>query len=125
MIYNNIHFNFYSLLIGTAESEKQQFIKKTFEDAIFRSLYPRMEITIDIQVLSDDGSTLAAAINAVQLALMNSGISMKYMVAALSMCYKYDQLYLDPSLSEEQVFIKKIFIILFILNRIQMEEVYL
>lgn len=40
-----------------------------------------MEITIDIQVLSDDGSSLSAAINAVQLSLMNSGISMKYMVS--------------------------------------------
>lgn len=63
-----------------------------------------MEITIDIQVLSDDGSSLSAAINAVQLGLMNSGISMKYMVSSISMCYKYDKLYLDPSLSEEQVY---------------------
>lgn len=113
---------------GSSEAEKQEFIRNTFEDAIFLNLYPRMEITIDIQVLSDDGSILSCAINAVQLALLNSGISMKYTVAAISLCFKENILFLDPTLNEEQVFLFLFYIrihkVVVLLLFLQMVKIY-
>jgi exosome complex component RRP41 len=49
-------------------------ITKTFEAVIQTHLYPRSEISIEIQVLQSDGGCVASAMNATTLALFDAGI---------------------------------------------------
>ena len=49
-------------------------IQKTFEAVIQTHLYPRSEISVEIQVLQSDGGALSSAINATTLALFDAGI---------------------------------------------------
>ena len=49
-------------------------IQKTFESVIQTHLYPRSEISIEIQVLQSDGGAVSSAINATTLALFDAGI---------------------------------------------------
>ncbi|CAH0520875.1 unnamed protein product [Peronospora belbahrii] len=63
----------------------------------------RKIISIVIQVIEDNGSLLAVAINAVSLALMDAGIPMSSLVTAASCGIFADgNLYLDPSSVEEE-----------------------
>ena len=66
--------------------------------------YPRAVISIVVQVLEDNGSILATAINAVTLALMDAGVPMRSVVTASTCAILPDgRMCLDPSLSEETV----------------------
>eukprot|EP00056_Hartaetosiga_gracilis_P019685 m.15482 g.15482 ORF g.15482 m.15482 type:complete len:238 (+) comp7857_c0_seq1:107-820(+) len=57
-------------------------IADTFANVILNDLYPKSRIDISVQVLQADGGTLAAAINATTLALMDAGVAMKDFVCA-------------------------------------------
>merc|ERR1711881_582768 len=59
-------------------------IKQTFEASVHRSLYPRSQIDIYLQVLQTDGSAYAACVNAATLALIDAGIAMKDFTCACS-----------------------------------------
>ncbi|CAI2193756.1 19449_t:CDS:2, partial [Funneliformis geosporum] len=64
-------------------------------------LHPRTQIQIVSQVMMDDGSIVAAAINATTIALINAGIPMKDLVAAVScVVNKDDKILLDPTAQE-------------------------
>lgn len=66
--------------------------------------YPRMCIQVIVQVVHDDGSLLAAALNSAAAALLDASISMSGMFAAATVALtKDDQLVIDPQLREEQV----------------------
>ena len=66
-------------------SEMQTTIANAFSNALFTHLYPRSTITISLHVLSQDGSLLAACLNAATLALIDAGIPMSdYIVACTS-----------------------------------------
>ncbi|KAF3921583.1 hypothetical protein AA313_de0205038 [Arthrobotrys entomopaga] len=62
--------------------EMQTAIQKTFSSIILTHLFARSEITISIHILSQDGGTLAACINAATLALIDAGIPMTDYVCA-------------------------------------------
>jgi len=63
----------------------QNTIASAFTSALFTHLYPHSTIAISLQVLSQDGSLLAACLNAATLALIDAGIPMKdYVVACTS-----------------------------------------
>ncbi|KAF3170081.1 Exosome non-catalytic core component [Orbilia oligospora] len=62
--------------------ELQTAIQKTFASVILTHLFSRSEITISIHILSQDGGTLAACINATTLALIDAGIPLKDYVCA-------------------------------------------
>jgi len=64
-------------------------IKSTFEPVIQTHLYPRTEISINIQVLQSDGSLLQTAINATNLALIDAGIPLSDYVCAIT-CALHD-----------------------------------
>ena len=49
-------------------------IASTFEPVVQTSLYPRSQIDIYVHVLQQDGSLLAACINATTLALITAGV---------------------------------------------------
>ncbi|QGA15791.1 hypothetical protein EYB26_003451 [Talaromyces marneffei] len=51
-------------------------LKSAFQSHLHTSLYPHSTITVQVSVLSSDGSLFAAAINACTLALVDAGIPM-------------------------------------------------
>lgn len=62
-------------------------LRQTLETVIQTRLYPRSEIVLYIQVLQSDGNTLAAAINAGILALINAGIAINDFIVGCSLVY--------------------------------------
>lgn len=60
----------------------QSTISSTFSSALFTHLYPHSTISLTLHVLSQDGSLLAACINASTLALIDAGIPMSDYVVA-------------------------------------------
>ncbi|KAL8695079.1 MAG: hypothetical protein Q9218_000357 [Villophora microphyllina] len=66
-------------------SEMQTTIANAFSNALFTHLYPHSTILITLHVLSQDGSLLAACLNAATLALIDAGVPMSdYIVACTS-----------------------------------------
>ncbi|XP_053613466.1 exosome complex component RRP46 [Plodia interpunctella] len=77
---------------------KENVIKQTCETAILGSLYPRTAITVTIQELEDYGGLLSCSLNCVCLALLNAGVSLRYVFAAVSVALDdAGALLLDPS----------------------------
>ncbi|KAI8424755.1 hypothetical protein MSG28_006703 [Choristoneura fumiferana] len=62
---------------------KENVIRQTCEEAILSSLYPRTGITITVQELEDYGGLLSTCVNCVCLALLNSGVAMRHVFAAV------------------------------------------
>ncbi|CAG8751294.1 7857_t:CDS:2, partial [Funneliformis mosseae] len=69
---------------GTKDRTHEYILRSTFENVIQAGLHPRTQIQIVSQVMMDDGSIVAAAINATTIALIDAGIPMKDLVAAVS-----------------------------------------
>lgn len=66
-------------------SEISSTIASAFQSTLFTHLYPRSTITLTLSILSQDGSLLAACLNAATLALIDAGIPMSdYIVACTS-----------------------------------------
>ncbi|MCJ1458142.1 Exosome non-catalytic core component [Mycoblastus sanguinarius] len=66
-------------------TEMQNTIASAFTSTLFTHLYPHSTITITLHILSQDGSLLAACLNAATLALIDAGIPMSdYIVACTS-----------------------------------------
>ncbi|XP_011563389.3 exosome complex component RRP46 [Plutella xylostella] len=77
---------------------KENVIRQTCETAILGCLYPRTGITVTIQELEDYGGLLATCINCTCLALLNSGVAMKYVYAAVTCGVSEDgNIILDPT----------------------------
>ena len=65
----------------------QSTISSAFASTLFTHLYPHSTITLTLHVLSQDGSLLAACLNASTLALIDAGVPMTdYIVACTSGC---------------------------------------
>lgn len=63
----------------------QATISSAFASTLFTHLYPHSTILISLHVLAQDGSLLAACLNATTLALIDAGIPMSdYIVACTS-----------------------------------------
>jgi len=60
----------------------QYTLSSAFASVLFTHLYPHSTISINLHVLSQDGSLLAACINAATLALIDAGIPMSDYIAA-------------------------------------------
>ncbi|KAL1460850.1 hypothetical protein WDU94_012790, partial [Cyamophila willieti] len=69
---------------------KESVIKSTCESALLTMIHPRTSVILTIQELQDEGSLLACCINAACLALINSGISMRFTIAAVSCIINVD-----------------------------------
>nr|CAD7570221.1 unnamed protein product [Timema californicum] len=80
-----------------ADKAREHLIRNTCEISLVATLHPRSSILIVVQEMQDSGGLLACAVNAACLALINSGISMKFLVAAVScMIDQQDNIILDP-----------------------------
>lgn len=64
--------------------ELQTTISQAFQSHLFNHLYPRSTISISLHVLSLDGALLVACLNAASLALVDAGIPMPSLLAAVS-----------------------------------------
>lgn len=63
-------------------SEMEHCLREAFEGVLLLHLYPHSTITLNVHVVSQDGSLLAACINASTLALIDAGVPMTdYLVA--------------------------------------------
>ncbi|KAK2580600.1 hypothetical protein KPH14_007719 [Odynerus spinipes] len=60
------------------------YIRESCEAAIIVMLHPGTAISINVQEIQDDGGLLACTINSACLALINSGISMRFTIAAVT-----------------------------------------
>merc|ERR1712212_451024 len=74
---------------------KEEIIRNSIDSSVIGSLYPRTSINVIIQEVQGNGSTggsiLAASINASCLALLDGGVPMRSMFAAVSCaCLKRD-----------------------------------
>ncbi|KAJ9577817.1 hypothetical protein L9F63_005608 [Diploptera punctata] len=77
---------------------RESLLRNTCEIALVATLHPRTSISVIIQELQDSGGLLACAVNAACLALMNSGIAMKFLVAAVNcMIDQNDEIVIDPT----------------------------
>mmetsp|Transcript_3430 Transcript_3430/g.12366 ORF Transcript_3430/g.12366 Transcript_3430/m.12366 type:complete len:245 (+) Transcript_3430:137-871(+) len=68
---------------GPREKELADVVRRTVEGALLLSLHPRTGISIIVQVIEDDGSILACALNAACMALMDSGVPMRFTFASV------------------------------------------
>ncbi len=59
-------------------------LTNTFSTTLFTSLFPHSTIALSLNILSQDGSLLAACINASTLALIDAGIPMRDYVCAVT-----------------------------------------
>ncbi|WBW71177.1 exosome subunit Rrp46 [Schizosaccharomyces osmophilus] len=73
----------------TLERMLSNRISSLLEDAIYLTTYPRTLIQVSIQVVEGNSrDTLAAAINGATLALLDAGISLKYLPCAITCHWK-------------------------------------
>ncbi|KAL9058617.1 MAG: hypothetical protein Q9162_001624 [Coniocarpon cinnabarinum] len=63
-------------------AELQHTISRAFSTQCFTHLYPHSTINVTLHVLTQDGSLLAACINAATLALVDAGIPMQHYISA-------------------------------------------
>ncbi|CAH2094843.1 unnamed protein product [Euphydryas editha] len=88
---------------SVADRFKENVIKQTCETAILGCLYPRTGISLTIQELEDYGGLLTCTVNCACLALLNSGMAMRHMVAAISCAVnEVGNLVLEPSYEQVQ-----------------------
>ncbi|KAI4475290.1 hypothetical protein M0802_015217 [Mischocyttarus mexicanus] len=80
------------------------YLKESCEAGIIVNLHPASTISVNVQEVQDNGGLLACTINAACLALINSGISLKFTMAAVSCMIEENtgQVILDPNSDQLQ-----------------------
>lgn len=83
----------------------ERYIEVLFQSLLPRLIetvkYPYAQLLVSIEILSDAGSTYAAAFNAMVFALLRSGLAVKQIILASSVAQNENQLALNPSKSSE------------------------
>lgn len=80
---------------------QELLVQNTCETALLATLHPRTSISVIVQEMQDSGGLLACAVNSACLALMNSGIAMKFLVAAVSCMIDHeDKTLIDPDFKQ-------------------------
>ncbi|KAI9139633.1 ribosomal protein S5 domain 2-type protein [Paraphysoderma sedebokerense] len=88
-------------LSTTQERHLENTLRMSLEDVILSVLHPRTSIQITFQIMWDDGSVLAACMNAAMLALIDAGVPLKATFGAISIAIAGNgQIMLDPLKSE-------------------------
>ena len=85
------------------EVELSKVIRESLEPAIFLEYYPRTMIDVFVEVLQADGGTRCAAITAAALALADSGVPMRDLVAACAAGKVEDKIVLDLMDTEDKM----------------------
>lgn len=89
---------------GQSENQYQKMIRSAVQGVFAASLHPRTAVQIIIQVVRDEGSVLACALNATCAALTDAGVLLHSVFASVSCAIdaRTGCLLLDPDTSEEQ-----------------------
>ncbi|MCO5591046.1 hypothetical protein L7F22_045022 [Adiantum nelumboides] len=92
-------------MAGSIEREAEFVLKRTLEHIILTAMHPNTAISVIIQVVNDDGGALACALNAACAALVDAGVPLSGLIAAVS-CAVDDKgiIFLDPMKKEEKEF---------------------
>jgi len=85
------------------EIEISKVIRESLEPAVFMEYYPRTMVNVFVEVLQADGGTRCASITAAALALADSGIPMKDLVAACAAGKVEDTVVLDLMDTEDKL----------------------
>lgn len=98
---------------GVVEKFCEKIIQNIAETAILTPLHPRTQINITVQVLHDNGSLLACAINAVSMALQDAGVSLQFLPIAISQIVtkndlEEESIIFSPNKDEEENLISEI-----------------
>jgi exosome complex component RRP41 len=83
--------------------ELGKVIRESLEPALFLELYPRTGIDVFIEVLQADGGSRCASITAAALAIADSGIPMRDLVAACAAGKVEDTVVLDLYDAEDKL----------------------
>ncbi|KAH9304751.1 hypothetical protein KI387_009155, partial [Taxus chinensis] len=88
---------------GKAEKEYEVIVKRTLDYIFLSTLHPNTITSVTLQVVNDDGALLACAVNAACAALVDAGIPLRNIIAAVC-CGVRDngEVILDPTKLEEQ-----------------------
>ncbi|XP_013777505.1 exosome complex component RRP46-like [Limulus polyphemus] len=90
-------------LPGCPEKLRERVIRNTLEATLLVNLHPRKSINLILQEMQNDGGLLACCINSACMALMDAGLAMKCLVAALNAVITTEgDVLLDPSLKQEE-----------------------
>ncbi|KAI8873172.1 ribosomal protein S5 domain 2-like protein [Ramicandelaber brevisporus] len=90
---------------STADRFVEHNIRHIVNGCVLSEQYPRSLVQVNLQVRCDDGCTFAAAVNSAMLALLDAGIAMRTVVAAVT-CLVLgsnkgeSQIVLDPTAEE-------------------------
>lgn len=77
-------------------------LKRTFEQSIIISKYPRTTIAINVQVLTMDGGLISSVTNAITLALIDAGIAMYDYISSVTAGFYDNTPLLDLNHLEER-----------------------
>jgi exosome complex component RRP46 len=76
----------------------QNYLQNMFQDIILLSLHPKSLIQIVVHVLSDDGSELSACCNAITMALIDAGITIRTIVVSVDIAIlENNTIIVDPT----------------------------
>ena len=86
---------------GAASIEHQRLIAETLRSVVALSVFPQAALKCTVHVLNDDGSALAAAFNAVTLALIDAGLEQNGLVTAVCCAMTpQGEMLVDPTTKE-------------------------
>lgn len=84
------------------EREVEQLILQTLQHLVLVAAHPRTALSVVVQVLTNEGSLLTAALHAVCVALMHAGVPLRGMLGVCTMAVLPDGgVLLDPTAEEE------------------------
>ncbi|CAI6011645.1 unnamed protein product [Closterium sp. NIES-65] len=90
-------------IAGPQEKYSEAVVRQTIDAVLLSSLLPRTRIQLQLQVVHDDGSLLACALNAAFAALLDAGLPLACFPAAVQLALdSQGQLLLDPTKQEQQ-----------------------
>eukprot|EP00249_Psilotum_nudum_P008669 c21434_g2_i1 orf=683-1408(-) len=90
-------------IAANAEKESELILRRSLEYIMIASLHPNTAISVIIQVINDDGAVVPCALNAACAALVDAGIPLRNLLAAISCgVTKTGDILLDPTKREEQ-----------------------
>ncbi|XP_013168062.1 PREDICTED: exosome complex component MTR3 [Papilio xuthus] len=81
-------------------------LRQAIEPAVCRHLFPNYQIDVFAYIIENDGSCLAAAINAAGLALTDAAVPMYDLITASSMAILDDKMFVVPNEEEEELAMK-------------------
>ena len=69
---------------GVDVRSKESFVREIVNTSVVSALHPRSSLSLALQVLEDDGGLLSCLVNSACLALVDCGIAMRCLFAAVS-----------------------------------------